>query len=85
MACRSIHGKVTTSCWTGACRVTGGLNGAMDLDPGAGTMVANSNTADGVYIAKYSNVGNFIWGGAVIGGSIGLWPSDIKTDVQENV
>lgn len=65
--------------------VTGWLSGAMDLDPGAGTVIVNSNTNDGVYIAKYSSVGNYVWGGAIIGGAVGLWPRDIKTDVQENV
>ncbi|MBK9047968.1 MAG: hypothetical protein IPL74_15230 [Bacteroidetes bacterium] len=40
---------------------------------------------DGVYIAKYSNVGNYVWGGVVVGASVGLWPRDIKTDAYENV
>lgn len=65
--------------------ITGWLNGSMDLDPGAPTVTANANTNDGVYIAKYSNVGNYVWGGVVVGASVGLWPRDIKTDAYENV
>lgn len=65
--------------------VTGWLNGSMDLDPGAGTVTATSGTNDGVYIAKYSNVGSYVWGGVIVGSTIGLWPRDIKTDVYENV
>ncbi len=65
--------------------ITGWLRGAMDLDPGPGTVTANANTNDGVYIAKYSNVGNYVWGGVIVSAAPGLWPRDIKTDAYENV
>ncbi|MBK8875179.1 MAG: hypothetical protein IPN13_15215 [Bacteroidetes bacterium] len=52
--------------------ITGWLNGSMDLDPGLQRSPLMPIQMMVYTLPKYSNVGNYVWGGVVVGASVGL-------------
>lgn len=64
--------------------ITGYLRGTTDLDPGSGVDLLDTGGDYGVYIAKYSSTGIYIWGGGITHNNI-VKTTDIKTDINGNV
>lgn len=61
--------------------IIGSIGGDVDFDPGPGTTLVNvpSGTANKMFIAKYSENGDFIWVHAS-GGQYATWGNDLEID-----
>lgn len=64
--------------------VTGNFSNAMDVDPGAGSFILNSNGLTDVYVVKLDAFGNFLWGKAW-GGAGSDGGSRVQVDSSNNV
>lgn len=58
--------------------ITGSFSGMGDLDPSMNNFPINSSVNYGIFLAKYSANGDFIWGGSMDGTGIN-YPTTIKT------
>lgn len=89
---KSIGGNMGDNTLCGACDSEGNIyfgghfTGSIDLDPSSNAFVVNgynSATLD-MFIVKLSPIGEFIWGGTVIGPGLEI-PADICFDSQQNI
>lgn len=65
---------------SGSLFVTGSMTGTLDVDPGPSTY---SLSGQGMFVCKLDNTGNFVWGKAMVGGSVN--PYDLTLDISSNL
>lgn len=81
------YGKAITADATGSIYTTGVFFGAVDFDPGAGTLNLSS-TSDGGdgFISKMDNAGNIVWAKSMEGtGFAGVEANAITLDIAGNI
>ncbi len=64
--------------------ITGFFSGTMDFDPGVGITNITSAGQEDIFVSKFDQSGNFLWGKAM-GGTLSDWGSSIAVDVSGNV
>ncbi len=89
---KSIGGNLGDNSLCGACDSEGNIyfgghfTGTIDLDPSSNEFVVNGYNAAmlDMFIVKLSPLGEFIWGGTVIGPGLEI-PADMCLDSQQNI
>ena len=67
---------------TGDIYVCGGLNGTIDFDPGAGTANLTSVGGTDIFLARYSQAGNYLWG-INLGGTLADEALAVTADIDQ--